>query len=87
VQSVIELGRFLEAELRFDEAVACYQHGLDVDMLVEPFYQGLMRCYDRLDRLSDAMSAYRRLRQTLSVTLGVPPSPASERLYRSFRTT
>ena len=33
-----------------------------------------MRCYHRLDRLPEAVSAYRRLKQTLSVTLSLPPS-------------
>jgi DNA-binding SARP family transcriptional activator len=44
-----------------------------------------MRCYHRLDRLPEAVSAYRRLKQTLSVLLGLPPSPGTERLYRSLR--
>jgi hypothetical protein len=31
------------------------------------------------------VSAYRRLKQTLSVTLSLPPSAGTEKLYRSLR--
>ena len=44
-----------------------------------------MRCYDRLGRRSEAIAAYQRLRQILSITLGLQPSGASERLYQSLR--
>ncbi len=41
-----------------------------------------MRCYWRMGRLTEAVSAYRRLRQTLSAVLGVEPSAESEVIYR-----
>ena len=75
----------LEAAHRHGDAIGWYLKGLDADPVVEPFYQGLMRCYQRLDRLPEALSAYRRLKQTLSVTLSLPPSAATERLYQSLR--
>lgn len=31
---------------------------IEADPLVEQFYQGLMRCYNRLDRRTEAMSTY-----------------------------
>lgn len=37
------------------------------------------------DRRAEAMAVYRRLRQTLSVTLGNQPSPQSEALFRSIK--
>jgi DNA-binding SARP family transcriptional activator len=42
---------------------------MDADRIVEACYQGLMRCYRRLGRQTEAIGAYRRLRQTLSVVL------------------
>ena len=51
----------------------------------EPIYQGLMRCYEKLDRRTEAIGAYRRLRQTLSLTLGLHPSASTEKLYQSLR--
>ncbi|HUF22478.1 MAG TPA: bacterial transcriptional activator domain-containing protein, partial [Burkholderiales bacterium] len=59
--------------------------GLDADPLAEMFYQGLMRCYARQGRHAEAISTYRRLRQTLSVVLGVAPSAGTEALVRELR--
>ena len=43
-----------------------------------------MRCYRSAGRLTEAVSAYRRLRHTLSVVLGVAPSAQSETMYREI---
>jgi LuxR family transcriptional regulator, maltose regulon positive regulatory protein len=85
VQAVADHASRLEAARRDEEAITWYLRGLDADNVVEPFYQGLMRCYARLDRLPEAVSAYRRLKQTLSVLLSLPPSAGTEKLYRSLR--
>ncbi|MGH8769870.1 MAG: bacterial transcriptional activator domain-containing protein [Burkholderiales bacterium] len=58
---------------------------MEADDLAEELYQGLMRCYQHLHRHAEGLAVYRRLRQTLSVILNIPPSPASEALYRSLR--
>jgi ATP/maltotriose-dependent transcriptional regulator MalT/DNA-binding SARP family transcriptional activator len=75
----------LETSAHFDAALECYLRGLDADPVIEQFYQGLMRCYARLDRKSEAIAAYRRLKQILSVSLSLKPSPSTERLYQSLR--
>jgi DNA-binding SARP family transcriptional activator len=85
VHAVAEHAARLEAAQRHEEAIGWYLRGIDADPVVELFYQGLMRCYHRLDRLPEAVSAYRRLKQVLSVTLSLPPSEGTERLYRSLR--
>jgi len=74
-------GTLLEARGDFDAAMSCYLRGIDADPIVESFYQGLMRCCEKLGRRSEAFGAYRRLKQMLSVTLGVPPSESTEHLY------
>lgn len=74
-----------EANGEFDAAILVYLRGLDTDAAVESFYQGLMRCYQHLGRRSEAIGAYQRLRQILSITLGLAPSAASERLYQALR--
>jgi DNA-binding SARP family transcriptional activator len=51
--------------------------GIEADPLAEALYQGLMRCYRQEGRSAEAIRRVRRLRQTLPVTLGVAPSPAS----------
>jgi LuxR family maltose regulon positive regulatory protein len=78
-------GRELEAAGRLELAVESYLRGLDADPIIEPFYQGLMRCYARLDRRSEAMAAYRRLKQMLSISLSLKPSAGTEKLYQSLR--
>jgi DNA-binding SARP family transcriptional activator len=70
---------------RWDQAIALYLKGLEADDLVEPFYQGLMRCYRALGRHAEAMSAYRRLRQLLSVVLGIAPSEPTQSLARALQ--
>lgn len=81
---VSRVGKRLEGAGRFDMAADCYRRGVDADDLAEELYQGLMRCLLESDRRSEGMGVYRRLRQTLSVTLGISPSPASERLFMSM---
>lgn len=85
IQGIGEHAARLEAAHQEADAIALYLRGLDADNVVEPFYQGLMRCYRRLDRLPEAVSAYRRLKQTLSITLSLAPSAATERLYQMLR--
>jgi ATP/maltotriose-dependent transcriptional regulator MalT/DNA-binding SARP family transcriptional activator len=84
VHQVADHGRALEGEGRHEEAIGWYRRGLDADNIVETFYQGLMRCHHRLGRRAEAIAAYRSLRQILSVTLGLPPSAASEKLRREI---
>lgn len=85
LNAVDRAGAVQEEAGRFDEATALYLRGLDADPLAEMFYQGLMRCYARQGRHAEAISTYRRLRQTLSVVLGVSPSPGTEALVRELR--
>lgn len=77
-------GLALEQAGRWEEALRLYQRGLDADPIVERFHQGLMRCCRDLGRPTEAIAAYRRARQTLSVVLGVAPSAESDALYRAI---
>lgn len=82
VQAVRSLGQEAEQGGRLDEAIAWYARGLEADHLVEALYQGLMRCHARMAHSADVTNVYRRMRSALSLSLGVPPSALSERLYR-----
>jgi DNA-binding SARP family transcriptional activator len=77
-------GRY-EASADWPRAIECYRRGLEADDLVEEFYLGMMRCYRALGRPAEGIGVYRRLRQTLSVVLGVAPSAASEAAARALR--
>nr|WP_170113176.1 BTAD domain-containing putative transcriptional regulator [Ahniella affigens] len=75
----------LEAGQQDDAAITLYLKGLDADPAIESFYQGLMRCYQRLGRRSEGIAAYQRLRQVLLATIGLPPAAATERLLQLLR--
>ena len=77
-------GAALESQGDEAGALQCYLRGLDADPIVESFHQGLMRCYERLGKRTEAFSAYRRLKHTLSVVLGVPASDATQRLFQNM---
>jgi DNA-binding SARP family transcriptional activator len=85
VHALGALGQRLEADGRHGEAIRWYLLGIEADPIIETFHQGLMRCYAALDRKTEAIAAYRRLRQTLSATLGLQPSATTERLYQTLR--
>jgi DNA-binding SARP family transcriptional activator len=74
----------LESEGDLSGAFQCYMRGIDADPIVESFPLGLMRCYERLGKRTEALSVYRRLKHTLSVVLGVPPSDATQRLFHDM---
>ena len=84
VRLVKEQGMALEAVQAWSDAEQCYTKGLDADDLVESFYQGLMRCQAGLGRRAEALGTFRRMRQVLSVILGIQPSSESEALYRGL---
>jgi len=85
IRLVEKAGSQAEAEAEWEEAIAWYGRGLEADELAESFHQGLMRCYRALGRHAEGMSAYRRLRQTLSLTLGIAPSERSQALARALQ--
>ena len=86
IHSLIEIGRFLESRNHWKPAIECYRKGIDVDDLVETFYQRLMVCCLNTKRLSEGMSAYRRCRQTLSIVLSLQPESETESLYIALKT-
>jgi DNA-binding SARP family transcriptional activator len=85
VRTLQTVAHQLETAGRHEEAIDLYLRGIDADDLIEPFYQGLMRSYQLLGRCTEAASAYRRMRQALSVTLGVQPGLESQRLFEELR--
>lgn len=85
VHAVAEAGASLEAAGLWHEAIECYLRGLDADPVIEQFYQGLMRAYAGLDRMTEALAAYQRMKRLLSISLGVRPSAQSERLYQGLK--
>jgi two-component SAPR family response regulator len=85
IHNLLELGKYWEIHGFRDKALLCYQKGLEVDDLIEVFYQRLMSCCLETRRISEGMSVYRRCRQVLSIVLGLQPEPETDSIYRALR--
>jgi len=85
IHTLIEIGRFWEMHGYWEQAIRCYQKGIDADDLVEVFYQRLMNCYLETHRLSEGMLIYRRCRHTLSIKLSLQPEPETESVYIALK--
>ena len=84
MQGVKKLGAYQENLRQWEQAISCYQKGLEVDDLTEEFYQCLMICYRHLDLRSEAFTIYQRCRKTLTAALGIDPSPETKAIYESL---
>lgn len=80
IDAVLKVGAALEETGQLEAAVSLYERGLAQDNLVEAFYRGLMRCHLARRDSAEAMRAYRRCRELLSIVLGIAPSAETERL-------
>ena len=78
------LGRGMEREGRWAEAVACYRKVLEVDDLAEEFYQRLMICHHRAGQPAEALAVYHRCKETLFAALGVASSPDTDQIARGI---
>lgn len=85
IHNLLELGKYWEIHGFRDKALLCYQKGLEVDDLIEVFYQRLMSCCLETRRISEGMSVYRRCRQVLSIVLGLQPEPETDAIYQALR--
>ncbi|MGE5088132.1 MAG: BTAD domain-containing putative transcriptional regulator [Candidatus Levyibacteriota bacterium] len=77
LQRVRQRGQVLEQSGDLDGALAIYESGLAQDPLAEELYQAVIRCHGRAGRQADALRAFRRCREQLSIVLGVAPSPVT----------
>jgi LuxR family maltose regulon positive regulatory protein len=85
LRTIAQYGERAEAEHAWQTAVALYEQGIEQDTLAEDFYRGLMRCHLALGAPANALRAYRRCRELLSIVLSVPPTEETEALYRTIR--
>lgn len=85
IAGLSDLARHYEQGDQIDAAINLYRRGIEADELAEDFYRGLMRCYRAREERAEALTVYRRLKQILSVTLGIGPSPATEQLASELR--
>ncbi|MGD2112948.1 MAG: BTAD domain-containing putative transcriptional regulator [Gammaproteobacteria bacterium] len=84
VHGLLDLGRYWESRGLLHRAVACYRKGIEVDDLIETFYQRLMHCLRETGRVPEAIAAYRQCRQVLSVVLGLAPDTHTTQIYHTL---
>jgi DNA-binding SARP family transcriptional activator len=84
VRTLMRLGEQLEAGKDWERAIDVYRRGLEADNLAESFYRGLMRAFAATGDQAEALNAFRRCRELLSIVLGVKPSPETDHLYREI---
>lgn len=81
---IIELGSFWEQHGLWDKAISCYQKGIEVDDLIETFYQRLMVCFRETGRRPEAIAAYRQCQRILSVVLALEPAVETRSIYQAI---
>ena len=81
VHGMLALGHFWEQQGMYTQAIACYQKGIEVDNVIETFYQRLMLCLDRTGKLAEAMACYRQCAQILGIVLGLQPTEETRRIH------
>ncbi len=84
VRTLQRLGERLEREGDWTTAIDVYRRGLEADNLAESFYRGLMRALAATGDRAEAINAFRRCRELLSIVLGVKPAPETDRLYQEI---
>jgi DNA-binding SARP family transcriptional activator/ATP/maltotriose-dependent transcriptional regulator MalT len=85
LRGVEQLGRVHEANGKWQDALECYRRGIEADPLAEALYVRVMLCYEQLERPSEALATFERLRGVLSSQLGVKPSTQSRELHQRLR--
>ena len=78
IRAIDALGQRLEHVGRPEAAISLYRAALEQDNLAEELYQRLIACHLARGESAQALNAYRRCRELLSIVLGVRPSDRTE---------
>jgi ATP/maltotriose-dependent transcriptional regulator MalT/DNA-binding SARP family transcriptional activator len=70
IHHLVDRGKALETEDRWQDAIACYLRGIDADEHVEIFHQQLIHCYRQQGRTEEAQDASDRRTRVAAAALG-----------------
>ncbi len=74
IRAVKQLAKHWNRQSKPRKNIKLYEKALDVNDVVEPFYQGLINCHLKLGQKSEAVSVYQRCCKTLLAKLGTEPT-------------
>jgi DNA-binding SARP family transcriptional activator len=87
IRQLGELGKHWEAQRDWPKAIGCYEKALEAEPRAEEFYRRLMAFYSLLGRRAEGLEVYQRCCRALDATMGVVPSPETEAIHSSLRST
>jgi two-component SAPR family response regulator len=87
IHTMLELGGFWEQQGVSAKAIEYYQKGIEVDDMVETFYQRLIVCLDQVGRQAEAIASYNQCRRVLSISLGLEPTDETQQIYHRMIST
>jgi LuxR family transcriptional regulator, maltose regulon positive regulatory protein len=82
IHAIKEAGLFWQAAGRWDRAAKLYDQVLERDNLAEELYRELIRCHLVRREYAEAIRAFKRCLDMLTLVLGVRPSDETETLYQ-----
>ena len=85
IRAYLALGDFWEKQSDWNHAINAYQEGIEIDYLIEVFYQRLMSIHDNHGRFAEALATYEQCRKALSTTLGVMPNQETVEIYLAIQ--
>ena len=85
LRHITDAGRAWETAGEWDRAIRYYRKGLEIDPLIETFYQRLMFCFRQTGRISEALAAFQRCQAVLAEQFQIQPSRDTRELYNSLR--
>ncbi|MBI5193687.1 MAG: hypothetical protein HZA08_09640 [Nitrospirae bacterium] len=84
ITAISRLGQYHEKRGVTDNAIACYNKGIEIDELAEKLYQRLMLCLQRTGNSTEAVRTFKRLKTLLSIHLGIEPSRETAEIYKAI---
>ena len=84
VTAVITLGNLYAQRGEYQQAIASYQRGLEIDHISEKIYQGLIQNYLNAGLKAEAANTYLHYKKILAIEFCIDPSDNIVKLYNSI---
>jgi len=85
LRHMLDAGRVWESAGEWDRAIRYYRKGLELDPLIETFYQRLMICLRESGRNGDALAMFHQCRKVFAINFQASPSRQTLDLYATLK--